>query len=215
MANGKRAESGKRSDRDSGDTSQIIINGVLSVLAEEGIANLTTKAVSARADVSTAAIHYFFETKENLLYSTFRYMVKALRDETTEIRRKETDPLKRIARSIEVHFSPFHFVEDASILWPQLWAYSGSDAAAARLFRIFSARMIGNYTADLHEAGLDPKQARLKAVELSALTRGLWLEKRMAESVEQSECWRILEYALAAVAKETGRKAPRFRRRSE
>ncbi len=197
---------------DTVDTSQAILNGALSVMAEEGIANLTTKSVSQRADVSTAAIHYFFDTKDNLIYSAFVSMVRTLREETTAIRKTETDPLKRIARSIEVHFSPFHFVEDASIIWPQLWAYSGADDQAARLFRIFSARMISNYTVDLKEAGLPPQRARLKAVELSALTRGLWLERRLAQSVAQKECWRILENALAEIASQADAKAPRLRK---
>lgn len=193
-----------------GNTPQIIINGALAVIAEEGIANLTTKSVSKRADVSTAAIHYFFETKDNLVYSSFTYMVRALRDETTAIRKIEKDPLKRIARSLEVHFSPFHFAEDVSIIWPQFWAYSGADESVGRLMHIFSKRMISNNVADLRQLGLAREKARLKAIELSALQRGLWIERRLAKSVDQRECWKILERALAEVARETSGTAPRL-----
>jgi len=196
----------------SADTPQLIINGVLGVMAEEGIANLTTKRVSLRADVSTAAIHYFFDTKDKLIYSAFVYMVRSLREETILIRRAEKDPLKRLARSLEVHFSPFHFVEDASIIWPQFWAYSGADESVARLMHIFSSRMISNNIADLRQLGLPCKEARLKAIEFSALQRGLWIERRLAKSVEQDECWKILERALGVIAKQTGHKAPRLRK---
>jgi len=192
------------------DTPQTIINGALAVMAEDGIANLTTKLISKRAEVSTAAIHYFFDTKDNLIYSAFLYMVRLLREETIAIRKTESDPLKRIARSLEVHFSPFHFVEDASIIWPQFWAYSGADESVARLMHIFSSRMISNNTADLRQLGLSRAKARLKAIEFSALQRGLWIERRLASSVEQEECWKILEGALADVAGETGHKAPRL-----
>jgi len=51
------------------DTSQTIIDGALSVMVEQGIASLTTKSVSKKADVSTAAIHYFFDTKKTILSS--------------------------------------------------------------------------------------------------------------------------------------------------
>lgn len=192
------------------DTPQAIIDGVLSVMAKEGIANLTTKLVSKRAGVSTASIHYFFDTKDALIYQAFLYMVRTLREETIAIRRAEVDPLKRIARSLEVHFSPFHFMADISIIWPQFWAYSGADKSVARLMHIFSIRMISNNIADLRELGFSRAEARLKAIELSALQRGLWIERRLALSVEQEECWRILEAALAAIAKETGRTAPKF-----
>lgn len=192
------------------DTPQAIIDGVLSVMAKEGIANLTTKLVSKRAGVSTASIHYFFDTKDVLIYQAFGYMVRTLRAETITIRRAEDDPLKRIARSLEVHFSPFHFMADISIIWPQFWAYSGSDKNVARLMHIFSSRMISNSTADLRELGFSRTAARLKAIELSALQRGLWIERRLALSVQQEECWRILETSLAAIATETGRTAPIF-----
>ncbi|MCF4098446.1 TetR family transcriptional regulator [Maritalea mediterranea] len=193
------------------DTPQAIIDGVLSVMAKEGIANLTTKLVSKRAGVSTASIHYFFDTKDALIYQAFLYMVRTLREETIAIRRAETDPLKRIARSLEVHFSPFHFMADISIIWPQFWAYSGADQSVARLMHIFSIRMISNSTADLRALGYGRGAARMKAIELSALQRGLWIERRLALSVEQDECWQILEMALAAIAKETGRTAPTFK----
>ncbi len=192
------------------DTPQVIIDGVLSVMAKEGIAKLTTKLVSKRAGVSTASIHYFFDTKDALIYQAFAYMVRSLREETIAIRRSEADPLMRIARSLEVHFSPFHFMADISIIWPQFWAYSGADESVARLMHIFSIRMISNSMADLRALGYSRADARLKAIELSALQRGLWIERRLALSVQQEECWRILETALAAIAKETGRTAPKF-----
>ncbi|MFT6659051.1 TetR family transcriptional regulator [Maritalea sp.] len=192
------------------DTPQDIINGVLSVMAKEGIANLTTKLVSKRAGVSTASIHYFFDTKDVLIYEAFGYMVRSLREETIAIRRSESDPLRRIARSLEVHFSPFHLAADFSIIWPQFWAYSGADESVARLMHIFSIRMISNSTADLRELGYSRAAARMKAIELSALQRGLWIERRLALSVNQEECWRILETTLATIAKETGRTALKF-----
>ncbi len=145
---------------------------------EGGIAKLTTKLVSKRAGVSTASIHYFFDTKDALIYQAFAYMVRSLREETIAIRRSEADPLMRIARSLEVHFSPFHFMADISIIWPQFWAYSGADESVARLMHIFSIRMISNSMADLRALGYSRADARLKAIELSALQRGLWIERR-------------------------------------
>ena len=196
--------------QDGSGTPQSIIESALSVMAEDGIANLTTKLVSQRAAVSTGAIHYFFDTKDNLIFSAFVHMVRLIRDETLAIRRIEKDPLERIARSIEVHFSQFHFESDASIIWPQFWVYAGADEQAARLFRAFSARMISNHTWDLRQAGYDRAGARAKAVELSVLSRGLWLEKRLARSVKTEECWRIMADALAEAAKQTGHPAPTF-----
>lgn len=193
-------------------TPQSIIDSALAVMAEEGIANLTTKLVSQRAAVSTGAIHYFFETKEKLIYAAFVHVVKTLRDETTAIRRTERDPLARVVRSLDVHFSPFHFEGAASNIWPQLWVHAGVDAAAARLFHVFSRRMITNCTVDFMEAGYERGRARLKAIEFIALMRGLWLQQRLAKTISAEDSWRILQPAIEAVAAETGRPAPSFTR---
>ena len=191
---------------DPASTSQAIIDSALAVMAEEGIANLTTKSVSQRASVSTAAIHYFFETKEKLIYSAFVHVVRTLREETTAIRLREGDPLKRIRASLEVHFSPFHFQGAASNIWPQLWVHAGVDAAAARLFHVFSKRMISNCRVDLIALGMERKGARLKAIELIALMRGLWLQQRLTKTISGDDSWRILDAAINAVALDAGRK---------
>lgn len=192
-------------------TSQSIINGALVVMAEQGVANLTTKLVSQRADVSTASIHYFFDTKENLIYSAFLYMVKALSDETLDTRRRERKPLVRLARSIEIHFSPFHFEAEASDIWPQFWVQAGVNPDVARLFHIFSRRIISNHAVDLHEAGLPRIEARRVGAELCALTRGLWLEKRIAGTIGARDCREILEVKLATIADQTGEPVPTFK----
>jgi len=192
-------------------TSQSIINGALVVMAQQGIANLTTKLVSRRADVSTAAIHYFFDTKENLIYSAFHYMVKALGDETLVIRRRERHPLVKLARSIEVHFSPFHFEAAASDIWPQFWVHSGVSPEVSRLFHVFSQRIISNHRADLREAGIPRIEAHRLAAEFSAITRGLWLEKRIAKTINERDCRQIIEAKLATIAESTGQPAPKFK----
>lgn len=183
-----------------GDTAQAILDATLSVIVEDGLADLTTKLVSQRASVSTASIHYFFKTKDALIYNAFEKMVRVHHEKTLEVRRSVDDPLARIAKSIEVHFSSLGLVPEEPIAWIQFWVHSAYDPGAARLFQIFSARMISNYAADLRAAGLERNIARLKAIELSALTRGLWLERRFAKSIRETECWEILQQALGSAA---------------
>ena len=62
-------------------TPQTIINSTLAVMAEEGFVNLTTKRISKHAEVSTATIHYFFDTKEKLIESAFAYLIRSTREE--------------------------------------------------------------------------------------------------------------------------------------
>ncbi len=186
-------------------TSQSIIDGTLLVMAEDGISNLTTKLVSQRADVSTAAIHYFFDTKDKLIYSAFVYMIKSLRAEILSARKTEEDPFMRLRHTIEVNFNSTHLSKDAALIWPQLWVYSGYDQKANRLLKAYSARRKSNFTYDLCAAGLDRAKARTAATKISALIQGLWVESLFGQSATSEECWSIFDAVLADLAQETSK----------
>ncbi len=184
------------------DTSQTIIDGALSVMVEQGIASLTTKSVSKKADVSTAAIHYFFDTKDNLIYSAFVFVIKTTRRDLLEARKSEDDPIKRLRRSIDVFFGSGQVSEDAAKIWPQLWVYAGSDQKARRLFNIYNSRLISNFTYDICALGVARPRARLLAFKLNALHRGLWIEQQVGAPISHADCSAILDMAMAEVVAE-------------
>lgn len=184
------------------DTSQSIIDGALSVMVEDGLAGLTTKLVSQKADVSTAAIHYFFDTKDNLIYSAFVFVIKITRSDLLEARLSETDPLARLRRSIEVFFRSGQVSPDAAKIWPQLWVYAGSDAKTQRLFKIYNARLISNFTYDLCQVGVERGRARTIAFKLNALHRGLWIEQQIGASISKAETSAVLDMVMSEILAE-------------
>ncbi len=186
----------------SNDTSQSIIDSTLSAIATDGMSNLTTKSISQRANISTASIHYFFDTKENLVYNSFAYMIKSIRLDMLEVCKNERDPIKRIRGICETHFSPRQLSSEAANIWPQLWSHAGHDKKTARLVKVFGARMISNFTYDLRKLGLPRKQARLGAIELRALVVGLWVEKQVTRNSLQGERAEVFERMLSRLQAE-------------
>ena len=186
----------------SNDTSQSIINSTLSAIATDGISNLTTKSISKRAQISTASIHYFFDTEENLVYNSFAYMIKSIRLDMLDARRGKTDPIKRIRGVCETHFSARQLSEEAANIWPQIWSHATHDPKTARLVKIFGARMISNFTYDLRKLGLPAHQARLGAIELRAMVVGLWVEKQVTKNTLQGERVEVFERMLARLQAE-------------
>lgn len=168
------------------ETPQAIIAGAISVMAEEGLPHLTTKRVSERADVSTGSIHYFFDTKDRLIYESFASVIRGIRVQLLNAR-KSGDALTRIRETLDVFFSRAQVSGDTVKIWPQLWVHAGTDAATARLFHIYNARMISNFTYDLREAGLPRSEARSFALRLNALHRGLWIELNLGGCVTRAE----------------------------
>ncbi len=184
------------------DTSQSIINSALSAMATDGISNLTTKSISERAQVSTAAIHYFFDTKDNLVYNSFVFVIKSIRLDMLEARKGEADPIKRIWGACNAHFSATHLSEEAANIWPQLWSHAANDPRTARLMHIFGARMISNFTYDLRTLGLPRDKARQGAIELRALVVGLWVEKQITKNAFPEEHIEIFESVLSRLKAE-------------
>lgn len=191
-----------KNKRIANDTRQEIINSTLTAMAEDGIANLTTKSISKRADVSTASIHYFFETKDNLIYNAFVFVIKSIRLDMLAARKGQTDPFMRIRGAVEAHFSATHMSDEAAYIWPQLWVHAGCDAPTARLVRVFGARMVSNFTYDLCDAGMERRDARLAAIELRALVVGLWLEKQVTKYASFGERREVFNRVLARLAEQ-------------
>ncbi|HEX3804742.1 MAG TPA: helix-turn-helix domain-containing protein [Solirubrobacteraceae bacterium] len=57
---------------------EAILDATLAVLREEGIANLTSRAVAARAGVSDASVYYHFGDRAGLLQAVFEHGMKPL-----------------------------------------------------------------------------------------------------------------------------------------
>lgn len=175
-----------QSQRLQSETPQSIIAGAISVMAEDGLPQFTTKRVSERADVSTGSIHYFFDTKERLIYESFASVIRNIRRQFLGAR-TSPDALTRIRETLDVFFSDAQITGDAVKIWPQLWVHAGTDDATARLFHIYNARMISNFTYDLRAAGMPRDMARSFALRLNALHRGLWIELHLGGCADATE----------------------------
>jgi AcrR family transcriptional regulator len=184
------------------DTSQSIIDSALTLMVEDGLAGLTTKSVSEKADVSTAAIHYFFDTKGNLIYSAFVFVIKTIRKDLLHVRRSEADAITRLRRSISVFFQSGQVSSVAAKVWPHLWVHAGSDSKTGRLFKIYNARLISNFTYDLCELGVSRPRAKILAYKLNALHRGLWIEQQIGAPITREECEVILDMFITEVMAE-------------
>jgi AcrR family transcriptional regulator len=72
-----------------------IMEATYRALCEHGYANLTTKDIAAETDMSRAALHYHYETKEELLVAFLEFLLEGLHDaievETDERPTKQLD----------------------------------------------------------------------------------------------------------------------------
>ena len=71
-------ESPKRRGRPPSGGREAILDATLAILREQGIANLTSREVAARAGVSDASVYYHFRDRAGLLQAVFEHGMKPL-----------------------------------------------------------------------------------------------------------------------------------------
>ena len=69
----------KRRGRPPSGGREAILDAALTVLRDQGIANLTSREVAARAGVSDASVYYHFRDRAGLLQAVFEYGMKPLK----------------------------------------------------------------------------------------------------------------------------------------
>ena len=164
-----------------------LIDSTLEVVGQVGLENLTIRKVSEHAGVSVGLVHHHFENKSNLVYKTFVYLIRRVREQLTAGRRGIADPVERMKFTADMCFSDEVMSPGAANVWPHMWSSSAHDAQVQRLCAAFSRRLRSNFIFDLRQAGCDRTMATIHAIQAMALVHGLWIEHRVAASITIDE----------------------------
>lgn len=164
-----------------------IMHSALEEMGANGLSGLTTKGISQRANLSTGIIHHYFDTKENLVYAAYVYLVRDLHQSSLAIFRSEPDPKKRLQAMIRMNFSSVHISPEARDVWPQFWAQAAHEPRAARLLRVYYRRFQTNLTHDFRALLGDRARAQTAANLLLASIHGIWFIHRFSDSPKQME----------------------------
>ncbi|SEH59889.1 DNA-binding transcriptional regulator, AcrR family [Halopenitus malekzadehii] len=81
-------------DRRSSDIDEAIMQATYRALHEHGYAGLTMQRIADEYGKSTAAIHYHYDTKEDLLAAFLDYLLERFREAVHEV--ETTDPEQRL-----------------------------------------------------------------------------------------------------------------------
>lgn len=84
------------------ETKSEIIDGTNQVLCEHGYAGLTMKKIADESSMTTAAIHYHFDTKEELLNAFLDDLIERFKSELTS---EATDPRERLIAFLDGVFT--------------------------------------------------------------------------------------------------------------
>lgn len=164
-----------------------LIDSTLDVVGQLGLENLTIRKVSEHAGVSVGLVHHHFANKDNLVYQTFVYLIRRVREQLTAGRRGIADPVERMKFTADMCFSDEVMSPGVANVWPHMWSSSAHDKEVQRLCAAFSRRLRSNFIFDLRQAGCDQAMASIYAIQSMALVHGLWIEHRVAGTISIEE----------------------------
>jgi AcrR family transcriptional regulator len=114
------------------DTRQRILEATATCIAEDGVAAVRMAGIARAAGVSTALLHYHFETKEQLFEQVLRYSYDSstLLDQES-LRREGLTPAQRLAAYLDRCLPSDELLARDLLLWQEFGAMSPRHPAMA------------------------------------------------------------------------------------
>ena len=98
-----------------------VMRATLEAITEIGYRHVRIADVAERAGVSTGTIHYYFESKEDVLDAAFRFAVSSSRRRSEDALAGITDPWDRLVALVDAHL-PDADGRTEWLVWLQLWS---------------------------------------------------------------------------------------------
>jgi AcrR family transcriptional regulator len=121
-------KNGKRTRAEiAAQTREAILNAACEVIAEIGFENIRMRMVAERAGVSTAALHYHFDTRENLFAAALHYSFGSTGAGVYEAKGGDDTATDRLARIINASLPMSPSLRREWAMWQELWCRAGRD----------------------------------------------------------------------------------------
>ena len=125
---------GKRTRADiAAETRAVILNAACEVIAEIGFEKIRMRMVAERAGVSTAALHYHFDTREKLFAEALHYSFAHTGADVYEARGERDTATNRLARIISASLPLTPSLHREWAMWQELWSRAGRDPESRKL----------------------------------------------------------------------------------
>ncbi|MEV1167671.1 TetR family transcriptional regulator C-terminal domain-containing protein [Nonomuraea sp. NPDC049784] len=102
-----------------------IIEAAKDVLAREGVAACTARAVADASPLTKSAIHYYFNDINEIVDRAVFAHVDTMLDDLRRVAGETDDPYGRLLRVVDVYLATFADKPHAAFLWFEYWINAG------------------------------------------------------------------------------------------
>jgi AcrR family transcriptional regulator len=98
-----------------------IIEAARNVLARDGLAGCTARAVADASPLTKSAVHYYFRDIDEIVDQAMAAHLEALLQSLRETAERENDPARRLWRVVDAYLATFAGQPHAARLWFEYW----------------------------------------------------------------------------------------------
>ncbi|MFV0292316.1 MAG: transcriptional regulator BetI [Paracoccus sp. (in: a-proteobacteria)] len=157
-----------------------LINAAIHTIARSGTLDVTVADIAREAGMSTALAHHYFGSKDQMLLSAMREILRRYGMTVRAAVALAYGPRARLLAILDASLSPDHFNAETVAAWLNFYVLAQRGGEAARLLRVYHRRLRTNLLADLRLLVGD--RAEDVAETLGALIDGVYLRQALSES---------------------------------
>ena len=178
-----------------------LIEACARVLARDGVAGASVRAIALEAGVSAGLVGHYFTGIDALVAATYAHVeVRVSEALDAAVASAGTDPRARLDAFVTASFAPPIASGELLATWIAFWSLVRSRADIARQHDEQYAASRARLENLLGECGLAAERLRRAAIAVTALVDGLWLELCLSpEAFSAAEAGAIARSALDAV----------------
>ncbi|PRZ41685.1 TetR family transcriptional regulator [Antricoccus suffuscus] len=163
-----------------GDTRQRIIEAAWPLIAERGLHSVRVSDVAERCGVSSAAVHYHFRNRQEMLEESLRVSVRDAYDRQVAELESISDPLERLLHLLELQMPLSEPMLREWSIWLQVWSEAAlnprmRDVHAAAYER-WQSTVRGVIEFGQQQGTFRRSDAALLALKVTAMVDGLGIQ---------------------------------------
>lgn len=172
-----------------------LVAATVEVIGEAGTLDVTVGQIAKRAGMSSALAHHYFGGKAQIFLAAMRHILTEYAGEVrSALAAAPSD--RRLEAIVRANFAESCFQPASISAWLNFYVLAQSDAEAARLLKVYQARLRSNLTHALRGRCAEPEAT---AEALSSLIDGVYLRAALARTGTEGATEQVLRVAYAMI----------------
>ena len=169
-----------------------LVKATIREVGLRGSADVTVSQIAKSAGVSSALAHHYFGTKDALLLSAMRQILRDYGREVRTALRGARGARARLEAVVRASFAAPNFRPEVIAAWLTFYITAQTNPEAMRLLGVYKARLRSNLMHDLRPL-LGPEAGRA-AEGIGAMIDGLYIRHGLGEADAEAATALVLDY---------------------